>query len=500
MTPAKRSPWKLYLYFALTVVFVLCALIADRITVLNYNLSHGGYSMQTNLQWMFWLFLILAGFCSLPLFDAVLRSFDSRKMLPQSLGHFYRRLEENGGFFAATGVRKESLGGRLLIAGFAIFGTVFILSKSNAVREMDVNGYVYEYLGGRIIGHPHWPANPQPITASLRLSWHGLDDSVKLHDVLTIVQDLKRAGAKAVMVDMRGTGGFIKNYETLRAIDETGISVLGLSDRYGRFVDFGQLNTKDPRGEFRASRGGMTMKSWELGEDPFLMRFKPEVDRFNGVQFLDIALELLRKYHNYPREMEATRSGDNIIFGDYRIPLGRDGWTYTRQSVLTWFDPTLSVTKNGPNDTLKYKGYLPSTHTWSYANSQDLKEKFNGKIVFLERSDLAGQDDGWMLINSYRSALQMMSEGGLVARAHTLHVWITLLCLVLAGLIAFKLRALPSVVSIFGMGCIVLIGCWLLYYRFNLLIDIFYPLLAVGMSMFIFPSVTVTQKSDEAEK
>ena len=499
MTPAKRSPWKLFFYFALTVAFVLCALIAEWTTILNYNLSGGGYAMQTNVQWMFWLFLILASFCFLPLVDAILGSLDRRKLLPQFLGLFYRRMEETGGFLAAAGLRKEALGGRLLIAGIAIFGTIFILSKSNAVREMDVNGYVFEYLGGRIIGHPHWPANPQPITANLRLSLHGLDDSVQLHDFLRIVLDLKSAGARAVLVDIRGTGGFIKNYETLRSIEETGISVFGMSDRYIGFVDFSQLNTKDPRGELRVSRGAITIKSWEIGQDPFLFRFKPQVDLIGGSKVLDISLELLRKYHNYPRDMEATRTGDYITFGDYRIPLGRDGWAYTRQSVLTWYNPTLSVTKDTPKDTLKYRGYVTSTHTWSVASSQDMKEKFNGKIVFLERSDLAGQDDGWMLIDSYRSALQMMSEGNLIARSHTLHVWVTLVCIVLAGLAAFKLRALPSMVAIFGMGCLVLIGCWFLYYRFNLLIDIFYPLLAIGMSMFVFPAVAVTEKSGEAE-
>lgn len=499
MKPAKRSSWMLLFYFGLAVAFVLCALIADRTTVLNYNLSHGGYAMQTSLQWMYWLFLILAVFCLLPLLDAMLEALDRRKMLPQFLARFYQRKEKNGGLFAAAGLRAESLGGRLLIAGFAIFATIFMLSKSNAVREMDVNGYVYEYLGGRIIGRPPWPANPQPITASLRLSLHGLDDSVHLHDFLKIVRDLKSVGARAVMVDVRGTGGFIKNYETLRAIEETGISVLGMSDRYISFVDFGQLNTKDPHGELRVSRGGITMKSWELGQDPFLLRFRPEIDQVGGSKLLDITLELLRKYHNYPREMEATRSGDNIIFGDYRIPLGRDGWAYTRQSVLTWFNRTLSATRDRASDTLKYKGFLGSTNTWSVASTQDLKEAFNGKIVFLERSDLAGQDDGWMLIDSYRSALQMMSEGNLIARSHTLHVWVTLVCIVLAGFVAFKLRALPSMLAIFGLGCLMLIGCWFLYYRFNLLIDIFYPLIAVGLSMFVFPAVAVTEKTSEAE-
>jgi hypothetical protein len=499
MTPSKWSSWKLFFYFVGTVVFVFCALIAGRTTVLQYNLSHGGYSMQTNLLWMFWLFIILATFCSLPLLDAILGSLVGRKMLPQLLGRFYRRKEESGGFLEAAGLRRGSLGGRLFVAGFAIFGTIFILSKSNAVREMDVNSDVYEYLGSRIIGRPQWPANPQPITVSLRLSLHALDDSVQLNDYLKIVQDLKSVGARVVMVDIRGTGGFIKNYETLRAIEETGITVFGMSDRYMRFVDFGQLNTKDPRGELRLSRGGITMKSWEVGQDPFLLRFKPEVERVNGVQVLDISLELLRKYHNYPSEMEATTSGDNILFGDYRIPIGRDGWTYTRQSVLTWFDPTLSVTREGAGDSLKYRGWVKSKHTWSVASADDLKEAFNGKIVFIERSDLAGQDDGWMLINSYRSALQAMSEGNLIARSHTMHVWVTLVSIVLAGLAAFKLRALPSMLAIFGLGCIVVIGCWSLYYRFNLLIDIFYPLLAIGMSMFVFPAVVVTEKSSEAE-
>jgi hypothetical protein len=47
---------------------------------------------------------------------------------------------------------------------------------------------------------------------------------------------------------------------------------------------------------------------------------------------------------------------------------------------------------------------------------------------------------------------------------------------------------------------VILLGTWLVYQRFYLLVDVFYPLLATGMSMFIFPALRVAETPQENER
>jgi hypothetical protein len=497
MSSRKSSSWSLFLWFVLAVALILGAVVTDQTATLEFNVSSGGWGMQANLQWMFWLLLALAVFCLSPLLDHLLGVLARRGLLPESLTN--RLVGESG---EAAGLehfwrQMRNPVGRLLTAGFAIFGIIFIVSKSNAVREMEVDSYVYEYLSGKLSGRPHWPVNPQQITTSLSINMHGLNDSLFFSDVLKVVRDLKDVGARAVMIDIRGAGEFMKNYESLRQIEETGISVFGMLERSAISVDFSDLNTKDPRGQLVVSKGAITIKPSELAMNPFLFRFKPEIEGSGGAKVLDVTLELFRKYHGYPADMNARRSGNSLVFGNYEIPLGRDDCAYSKQSILTWFNPKVSIVKEGGSDALKYKGWIKSQNKRAVGGIRDFRDNFAGKIVFLERSELEGMENNWMLTDSYRSAMQVMWEGKLITRSHTLHVWVTLVCIVMSGFIAFRLRAIPGMLTIFALGCAVLLGCWLVYYKLNILIDIFYPLLATIMSMFVFPAFTATDEHRE---
>ena len=159
----------------------------------------------------------------------------------------------------------------------------------------------------------------------------------------------------------------------------------------------------------------------------------------------------------------------------------------------------MSALWEGKDDTLKYRVWSNSKGAFQSVKLQDRKSKFEGKIVFLENPRVE-PEHGIFLTRSYISALQAISEGSTVSRSYALHIWLTLLCILAAGFVALKLRPLPSMLVIFALGLFVLLACWFIYDRFNLLIDVFYPLVAALMSMFVFPAVTVAEKMEEGEE
>ena len=495
----RRSPWKVLLYFALALIFALLAMLASRLPVLQYVPSGVTFALEPNLQWIFWLLITLSLFSLVPLFDAILFRLHLRKLLPRILDGLYAEDASQSTGAASGRLRAgvKSLGGRLILSGLAVFATVFLLSHMPAVRDKELDSVLYENIS-RMFGK-YTPASSESIAVSLVLETHTTDFPQYLHDCLTIVQDLKSAGAKAVLVDASSWElPYGKISQWLKKIENTGIAVIGLPE--GKNFRF-----TDSVGEVRYSRASSTLRPYELREDPFLFRIKPEgLQRQIEKQPLDITLELLRKFHNYHQDLEPKREGDRVVFGDYRIPVTSDGWMFARQSGVAWVGPLTHVGYGFRNDSLRYRGLTGSVVWSSSAFSdltwQDLRRRFEGKIVFLGQPDYAGPILSFVWTNSYISALQAISQHSVISTSQTLHVWVTVVCILLAGLVAFKLQPLPSLLVIFVLGCVTLLACWLLYDRFDILVDAFYPLLAVGMSMFVFPAITVVEKMGEVEE
>ena len=486
-------------YFVLGLVFACFAMLASHFPTIQYFSSAGSFAFEPHLGWVFWLLIALSAFCLVPLLEALLYQLHLRKMLPRFLDGLYdkRAIQETEGSFVWLRNAARSLGGKLTATGVAVFATVFILSHTGAVRETDVDSYLYEYIS-RTVGS-HQPAGVEPIAVSLSLVLDERDEVRYLQNCLTVVQDLKSVGAKAVFLDFRDlvNRGLVRHEETcdwLRKIENTGIVVFGMPEWVGAF------RAGDASGEVKMSRGSMTMPPYELRMDPYLFRIRPEGSQDSQGQFLDVTLELLRKCRTYPKTLEPKREGNEVIFGDYKIPVTLDGWMYSRQSGLAWVGgPSMSALWEGKDDTLKYRVWSNSKGAFQSVKLQDRKSKFEGKIVFLENPRVE-PEHGIFLTRSYISALQAISEGSTVSRSYALHIWLTLLCILAAGFVALKLRPLPSMLVIFALGLFVLLACWFIYDRFNLLIDVFYPLVAALMSMFVFPAVTVAEKMEEGEE
>lgn len=478
-------------YFILALVFALLAMLASQIPVLRFAPSGATFELQPNVQWVFWVLIALSVFCVIPLFEAFLYQLHLRKLLPQFLAGMYggataTRLDV---YLARLGENTRSFVGRLVAVGAAIFATVFILSHTNAVKEKDTASYLYEDIS-RIVGR-HQPKNVDVVAVGFTLPFPAPSNAQYLQDCLTIIQDLKGVGAKAVLVDVEGALSDMENSKWLRRIEETGIAVLG--------TELGSFRMADSSGEVKLSRGRLTMLTYELMTDPFLFRIKPISSRFvSDEKQLDVTLELLRKYRNYPRELEAKREKNEVIFGDYKIPVDPDGWMFARQSRIAW-EGSLSVYayRESKGDSLKFRVWSGSADARSVTGLEGVKERFNGKIVLLDRF--------WpryspILTNSYISALQAISQQTVISRSQSLHVWMTLLGILFAGWASARLRPLPSMLAIFALGFVLLLLCWFLYDRFYIFVDIFYPLLAVCMSMFVFPAIGVTERQEEVER
>jgi hypothetical protein len=484
-TPKSRSPWMILLYFILALAFATFALIASHAPSVRYMSTVGNFGFQSNLQWTFWLFIVLSMVSLIPLLEAILHQLYLRKLLPRFLSILYddNPAGKTDGVLLWLKSNARSSAGRLFAAGIAVFATVFILSLTSAVRERDVDSYIYEYIS-RLVSSGRSSAGE---TASICTSIH-LSDAPGVNqweDYLRIVEDLKSVGAKAVLVDIRGLSNGAKDFQWLKKIENTGVAVLGLSDWIN-------IRHADSTGEIKFTKGRMTMQPLELRLNPFLFRINPEgTQRYNDENVPDVVIQLLRKYRNYPNDLAPRREGSRIVFGDYQIPISFDGWMYARELYNYW--PWTIASRESVNDTLEYRGWFERRKPFHGFKLDELKSNFDGKIVLIDRLQESTLEYGWAMTRSYESALQSIVAQKVVVRSEYLHVWLTLICIAIAGFVAFSFRPISSFLAIFAIGLAAVLASWFVYYKFYLFIDVFYPALAVGMSMFVFPAITATE-------
>ncbi len=492
------SSLTIVIYFVLAMIFAACSMLASRLPGLQYTPTAGTFVIKNNLNWIFWLFIVLSTLCVLPLLNALLYQLHLRKALPRALAELYEEetSSEKEGFFHWLKKKVGSEDGRIILVGMAIFAPVFILSLTNAVRENDVDSYIYEYIS-RVVGKRAFDRMESP-PVTHGIFFYDRDNAKYLKGCLSIVEELKRVGARAVLVDIRDIRWGERNQDVfplLKKMENTGIAVLGLPM-------WSDLRIADSTGEFAFSKGRMTMQPFELRLNPFLFRVRLQ-DKSSGnkLSVPDISVELLRKYHRYSRAIAPATDAGVVEFGDYRLPVDADEWMYARQSSAVYMERTIVVSYMGDSSAnLRFSGVYSKKNFSDPFTLEDLKGDYEGKIVFIVRGDPTSMENGWLLGNSYRSVLESIVSQTVVVRSQTLHIWLTILCIVCAGFIASRFRPMPALLSIFALGVVILLGTWLVYQRFYLLVDVFYPLLATGMSMFIFPALRVAETPQENER
>ena len=80
------------------------------------------------------------------------------------------------------------------------------------------------------------------------------------------------------------------------------------------------------------------------------------------------------------------------------------------------------------------------------------------------------------------------------------YLWLSVACIVIAGFFAYRFRPLAAILLMFVLAVCTLVFASYLYDRLNIIIDIFYPLLSIGVAIIVFPAIAVMRKEDEKGK
>jgi hypothetical protein len=464
------------------VMFALLSILASRLTFSSTRMSNILY--RIDLTWVFWLMIL----CSVSLLVLpivrVLRSLHDRKTLPRFLDVFFQEPFQNWLARSTAMMRAKATGfaGHLAIVGAGIFLIIAIISNTYLVRDREMGTYLNEFASDMLGTRPSQSVTPSVLQFSLFTSSSNATDYLKY--CIKIVKQLESAGVKAVLVDIRGTSNFKggAEYQLIEELTKSKNVVLGI-DSYWLFH------------ETSFSRGTFTFRPFESYLSPALSRIQPdgEAFRYPGVP-LDVSLELLRKYRDYPSTLMPKREGSTLVFGDFRMPVTKDGWMYSRV-IDDYRFMALGAQVGIKSDTLMY-----NYRGTSYASLEGLKNQLSDKILLIlwdgHQAQWARLDD-YFTLRAYATSLDNILRGILVRKIEWSPLWLVILCLGVSVFIAYKLRPLVSVLAIFLFGFLVLVLDSFLYSRMGVLFEIVYPLLAVLMSMVLLPAIAFIHRLGE---
>jgi hypothetical protein len=213
---------------------------------------------------------------------------------------------------------------------------------------------------------------------------------------------------------------------------------------------------------------------------------------------LDVSLEIIRKYKGYSDHVWPERGADEIRFGDFKIPVTKDGWMFSREKGFTIWQILVYVDSNGDWVYWRQQGSM-----W---NSPEVKKaglavstaprgvmkliggEVQGKIVLLSESFGERNFNG---LRAYASAIENILDGKITRKSETGYLWLSVVCVVVAGFIAYRFRMIAAILLMSVLAvCTLLFGSYL-YDSQNILIDIFYPLMSLAMAMVAFPAIAL---------
>ena len=504
-----KSSWSLLLYFLLAMIFALLSVLASRHVAIQYTRLSA--SVGIDIRWIFWLLVLLSLVCLVPLIAAIFHNLHERRRLPAFLDSFFQDEFRVKRERMTWDIRKLLFGriGLSVITGAAILLLLVFLNRTSAVDEDALNGNLYEVvLNLRGVKHPRESFSK---VAQLLYLTPGKDLVQHLRDLFNIVSDLKHAGAKAVLItlpELPPSGR--QAFRLMSELENSGIVVWGVP--YGSYVG-SESRLSDSLGGIRPTLAYYMTPADELWRGPYLSR----------LWRVDVALPLLRKYHNYPYYQLAEEVGGELVFGDYRIPETKKGWMYgvDRYTASIW--PDIYVHRGeqwwvgahvgGPVGIRGFQitGYVgPSKETgalgyyaynwksraeppWLAIDNHVLEGKVKDKIV-LVRGNYGSISGSYPPDRAYAVGLESILRGQVMKKAELGYLWLSLACLVAAGFFAYCFRALVAILLMFVLAaCVLLFGSYL-YDSQNSLVDIFYPLLSIAIAMIVFPTITVAHK------
>lgn len=310
---------------------------------------------------------------------------------------------------------------------------------------------------------------------------------------LKIVNDLKRVGAKAVLIDLRSVSTYFAetNIELVRQLAESGIVVFGLQPGYGlRLANVKSDNAPIIKGTFGLQ--------FDQRRSPFIHEVRPiEWIQFGGDTTFgahrnyDVMFELIRMYRG--EETLPTFNGRTLVYGDQKIRLTDNYTFYTRG----YFGGRPFLTGVMADDGIASDGFqytVPSGSREGNMHPETLDElapAFRDKIVVLGWVDYGSADLGpsFFYPHAYAWAIQSLLDGNYLRLAGGAHLLLSAILLILAVYLTLRLRLLMLIVTLFALSIGVLaLGLWLFQTQ-NLIIHIAHPLAAMLVTMALFPAV-----------
>jgi hypothetical protein len=472
--PYFSSKWSPLTYGILVLIFGYLSIRARDLTVKEVHTSN--WVTFVDLHWIFWLMSGLTVIFLIPLIVMTFRMLHERHLLAKPIEAVYG--EEFQRKFAETRswlkLRIGSLGGELSLVGVAILLVVAFISKSIFINETRHNNYLNEWilatLGGSSDGGPG-------TVRVLTLVQESSDGNQYLKNCLKIVHDLENVGAKAVLIDLRRLSYITKSVDErfLDELSKSKIVVFGAPDG-------GILRKKGfPHGVHTLLRN-------------FLCMIKPTgEDYLTSTNSLDVTLELLRKFKNYPADLRPHRDGSTLVFGDYTIPTTKEGWMYSRDR---WFGFELNgrilASQGFESDSLVYTDYT-DVGAVGGTNLEFCRDGLRGKIFLISWGE--GPDfEAYLYNRAYASALESIIQKNVLRKSELNPLWLTIVCIAFSAFLAYRCQPLVSILSIFLFGVMIALADSLLYDRMNVLIEVIYPLLSVLLAMFIFPTIAFVHR------
>lgn len=493
-----KSNRTLLLYFALSVIFAVLSILASRLMTVTYFRSFA--KITINLKWMFWVSAALSIAFILPLVRSILSALHQQGRLPKIFEWFFRG--EVAAKFVATIRFLQSLIvstlGRLILAGLGIFLLTFAVWRSGAIHETETDSNLLTIVDAAM---GRYSKTEEAVFSTVQLCSYLGSKRWNLRDDLRLVTGLKAGGVKVVILGMRPTFGRREDFGLLRELEKTGIVVFATD--YGRTI-----RIADSTGEFKLSAGSITMSDREVEETHRLVRLRPTgIEYLGSPRLLDVSIETLRKYKGYGSDVAWTQDGGEFRFGDYRIPVTREGWMFSKDrglgmplglvyvdSLGNWEDDPVGTTFFSDGKTkagLKIEGHIMNGKR---IPRQDLGARLRGKIVVLTGS--FGPSDVYLLSRAYESAIENIISGTLIRKWELGHLWISVLFLVLAGLIIYRVRLVVAFLILLALlPCVLLLGSYL-YTNYSILIDMFYPLLSTAMAIVVFPIIVMGRQTE----
>jgi hypothetical protein len=495
-----KSSRELIVYFVLALMFGLISIPASKIIALSYYPSSG--FVRLNLRWLFWLSITLSILCTIPLLRAFVYALHIRGSLPKTIDWLFAdEISQRIGIVIER-LRSKVFGviGRLVFAGIGILLIVMLLFRTGVIHNDQVDSNAYA-LAQSLIGTHSKVVDSSIVSMFTFLRRH---EPGYYLECLKLVRDLKTAGVKVVLLRLADFRNDKESLKLMRELEETGIVVFATP--YGF-----NFRTADSLGEMQYSKGTFTLAERDMEESIGLCRIKPL-----GTQGLfadplaDVTIEVLRKYKSYARDLPMKRRVNEIQFGEFTIPVTSDGSMYSRYNTGngrmtvvgnedgTWMYTNPNVGKFLYRD-LKESVVTNSGFTRSlFSNSsKELGKEMQGTIVFLSESFGI---DRTQMPSAYASAVENILAGKVTRKSETGYLWLSVVCLVIAGFVAYRFRMVGAILLMFILAvCTLLFGAYL-YDGQNILVDIFYPLLSIAMAMVAFSAITLGHRVVKREE